>query len=219
MQNIDCYTADNLTINLPNKINNDITKWTLDSGTSYHITGNVNNLVDSQKHEVSIHFANNHIIKSKIIGKFVGYINGNKITLNIVLYIHTFKKNLLSIDHLSNIHTFKKNLLSIDHLSNENFKTVFYRYKNKNHAAIFNNKNKRIYTSISNNSKTYKVIMTRKNINMPNRYTCNNLEKATEDNNMELWHRRMGHFNINLKINYPKLTSVRKIFYISMKIY
>ena len=31
-----------------------------------------------------------------------------------------------------------------------------------------------------------------------NRYTCNSLEKATEDNNMELWHRRMGHFNIDL---------------------
>jgi len=51
---------------------------------------------------------------------------------------------------------------------------------------------------------------TRKNINMPNRYTCNNLEKATEDNNMELWHRHMGHFNIDLikdklsKINFSK---------------
>jgi len=73
MHNIDYYTADILIISLPTKINNDVTEWILDSEESYHMNGNVNNLVDSQEYEVYIHFANNHLIKSKLIRKFVKF--------------------------------------------------------------------------------------------------------------------------------------------------
>ena len=71
---------------------------------------------------------------------------------------------------------------------------------------------KRIYTSYSNESKVYKIFTTKSNISTSfNNVTCHNIEDATNDSYLNLWHRRFGHFNIDLiknklkKINFtPK---------------
>ena len=76
---------------------------------------NKNFLTDTIKFNVNIYFANGGHVRSELKGKFVGYFNNNKIILNNVLYVPEFKRNLMSIDHLSS----------------EYYKTVFYRYKIK----------------------------------------------------------------------------------------
>eukprot|EP00833_Pecoramyces_ruminatium_P015632 jgi/Orpsp1_1/1189664/evm.model.d7180000073595.1 len=98
-----------------------------------------NNLTNPRDFIINIHFANGGIVKSKYIGKYIGLINDNKIVLNDVLYVPSFKRSLVSIDHLSK----------------DNYKTVFCRNKhnNKNCALLYNNNGKRVYTSYSNKSK------------------------------------------------------------------
>jgi len=124
----------------------------------------------------------------------VGFIINHKIVLNDVLYVPSFRRNLLSIDHLSE----------------ENYKIIFWknRNKNKNCALLYNKKGKRIYTSYSNDSNVYKIITTKyyTNINI-NDAICNSIEEAMNDSNMDLWHRRLGHFNIDLIKN--KLNNIK----------
>jgi len=74
--------------------------WTLDSGTTYHMTGDLNCLLDKKKYNKKIFFANGDFVKSKFIGTYKGYVNDNKIKLKNVLYVPEFKKNLISIDGL-----------------------------------------------------------------------------------------------------------------------
>jgi len=63
-----------------------------------------------------------------------------------------------------------------------------------------NNKGKKIYTSYSNKSKVYKIFTTKDNISISfNNVTCDNIEDATNDSSLNLWHRRFDHFNIDLK--------------------
>ncbi len=169
--------------------------WTLDSGASYHMTNNKENLIDTRDYKVNIHFANGGMVKTELMGKYVGLINNKKIVLNDVLYVPSFKRSLLSIDHLSE----------------DNYKTVFLKNKNrnKNCAIIYNNKGKRIYTSYSGGSKVYKILTSKRYINTNyNDVVCYNIEDAINDSDMNLWHRRLGHFNIDLIKE--KLTKINK---------
>ena len=90
------------------------------------------------------------MVKSKYIGNYVGLINNHKIILNDVIYVPSFKRSLISIDHLSK----------------DNYKTVFCKnkYNDKNCAILYNNNGKRIYTSFSNKSKVYKILTSKNNI-------------------------------------------------------
>eukprot|EP00833_Pecoramyces_ruminatium_P017030 jgi/Orpsp1_1/1191062/evm.model.d7180000083239.1 len=145
------------------------------SGASYHMIHQKENLINTSDYHINIHFANGDIVKSELIGQYIGLINNHKIILNDVLYVPSFKRSLLSIDHLSE----------------DNFKTVFYKNKhnNKKCAILYNN-----HVPSFNNT------------------LCYNIEDATNDSNLNLWHRRFGHFNIDLiknkliklKINIPK---------------
>jgi len=94
--------------------------WTLDSGTTYHMTGDLNCLLDKKKYNKKIFFANGDFVKSKFISTYKGYVNDNKITLKNVLYVPEFKKNLISIDGLSDQH----------------YKTIFQKIKNKKWCHI-----------------------------------------------------------------------------------
>eukprot|EP00833_Pecoramyces_ruminatium_P008238 jgi/Orpsp1_1/1182270/evm.model.c7180000080563.1 len=60
-----------------------------------------NNLTNPRDFIINIHFANGGIVKSKYIGNYIGLINDNKIVLNDVLYVPSFKRSLVSIDHLN----------------------------------------------------------------------------------------------------------------------
>jgi len=86
------------------KENKEITSWTLDSGTTYHMTGMKENLSEFKKCTKRIFFANGRYILSEGIGTFSEYINNYKIILKNVLYVPSFKKNLISVDALSDQH-------------------------------------------------------------------------------------------------------------------
>ena len=158
--------------------------WTLDSGSSYHMICDKDHLENTRKYVINITFADGGFVKSILIGQYVGYMNGHKIILNDVLYIPTFKRNLMSIDHLNE----------------EYFKVVFYKNRNNNLkcATLYDENGKRIYTSISNNTKTYKILTHQNHVTFNDNVVCFSLDKAIDDSNMNLWHRRLGHFNIDL---------------------
>jgi len=130
------YTADNGSFSLNNYHNNyynhdnqsgDFLSWTLDSGASYHMTHNKSMLTNIK----NIYFANRSTIKSKLIGQYIGYINDEKIILNDVLYIPTFRRSLLSINHLSE----------------DLYKTLFHKnmYNYKNCALLYKQGKKSVY--------------------------------------------------------------------------
>jgi len=101
----------NSSINDQKHVDDEICSWTLDSGTTYHMTSNPDILTNMLKHNKKIYFANGEYVKSKGIVTYKGYINDNIINLKHVLYIPAFNKNLISVDGLSD----------------QNYKTVFYK--------------------------------------------------------------------------------------------
>jgi len=151
------------------------------------------NLVEAREYEINIYFADGGFVKSELIGQYKGYMKGYEVLLNDVLYIPTFKRNLLSIDHLTE----------------DYYKIVFYknRLNEQKCATIYNSDNKRIYTSISNGSNVYKVLTSINYINANScEVVCYSLDKSMENNNLILWHRRLGHTNIDpLKEKLKKL--------------
>jgi len=151
--------------------------WTLDSGTSYHMTGDLNILDDIKEFKAKIKFADGNCVITNKIGTYNGYINDNKIKLTKVLYVPSFQKNLISIDGLSDQH----------------FKTVFYRKDNKNYASIYKNHIK-LCNTCANNTKTYVVWTSNNKINYE--YICNSLS-VKDDDSLHTWHRRLGHYNIS----------------------
>ena len=149
------------------------------------MTGNKNILTNTRKEETDICFADGTTITSTLIGQFKGKINGHEITLHEVLYIPIFKRNLMSINHLTN----------------SNYKIVFHKEKSNNVkcATIFYNKGNRIYKSISNGANVYRILTSKSNISTNfNDAVCYSIDKAIEDKNLNLWHRRYGHANIDL---------------------
>ena len=126
--------------NTSNKVNKQITCWTLDSGTTYHMTNQLENLHNVKECNKVIKFANGGNVIATHIGTYVGFVNKNKITLKNVLYIPVFKRSLISIDNLSE----------------DRYKTVFYKYKNKNLASVYGSDRNKLFTS-SNSSRVYKI--------------------------------------------------------------
>jgi len=115
-----------------NKINNKINKdellaWTLDSGASYHMTGNLKILSNIKKYNRRIYFPNGCSVWSLYKGDYIGFINNYNIILKNVLYVPVFKRNLISIDSLCDQH----------------YKTVFHQNNNKNKISIYNKKIKK----------------------------------------------------------------------------
>ena len=66
------------------------------------MTGDKDVLTNIRKEETGICFADGTTITSTLIGQFKSKINGHEITLHEVLYIPIFKRNLMSINHLTN---------------------------------------------------------------------------------------------------------------------
>jgi hypothetical protein len=146
------------------------------------MTNNLKGLKDIVKHKESIVLANGETTKSTFKGTYEGYINDNKIILHNVLYIPAFRRSLLSIDCLSERH----------------FKTIFYNKNNNNLASIYNKRGNKLCTIKSTKNRIYKLWTSTKKIsfNEKNIKICNSITQL--DDNMELWHRRLGHFNIDM---------------------
>jgi len=184
MQKLKYYTCSNSSEDKKNNKNdkNKLNSWTLDSGTTYHMTGDLECLSNITKFNKRIYFANGENVKSKFIGTYKGYINDNKINLKNVLYVPVFKRNLISIDCLSD----------------QYFKTIFQKINNKNNVTIYNKNNNKIYSTSANESRTYTIWTSKRKIEFTNNSLCNNISSESEkDDNMNTWHRRLGHFNIN----------------------
>ena len=169
-----------------------ISSWTLDSGTTYHMTGEPGILTNFRRLNKKIYFANGQYVRSRGIGTYEGYINDYKVSLKNVLYVPSFKKNLLSVDGLSD----------------QNYKTMFCKRDNKKCAILFNSKNNRVCTTYSNYSNTYVIWTSRKRINFcnnSNNIMCNSLS-VNEDDTLQVWHRRLGHYNLG-----PLRHTLRKV--------
>lgn len=116
---------DNNIENNSKKKGNDLHSWTLDSGTTFYMSGDLNCLSDTKRFDKRIYFANVDNVKSSYIGTYKGYVKDIKITLKNALYVPLFKKNLISIDCLSD----------------QYYKTIFQNVNNKNQVTIYNKKN------------------------------------------------------------------------------
>ena len=97
IENQSLYLAheDNKNSNHHNSKNNIMT-WVIDSGASINITYQLNSLSNTAPHKEQISFANGDKMYSKFIGDYTGFINNIKITLNNVLYVPNFKRNIIS---------------------------------------------------------------------------------------------------------------------------
>jgi len=98
---------------------------------------------------------------------------------------------------------FKRNLISIDSLCDQHYKTVFHQNNNKNKILIYNKKNKKIFSTYANSTKTNIVWTSSNKINFNkikisdnNIITCSNISFNSDDD-FYRWHRRFGHYNIN----------------------
>lgn len=152
------------------------------------MTNNLEILQDITKNKEDISFADGGSVTATYKGTYRGYIYNNKITLKNVLYVPSFKRSLISIDCLTD----------------KNYKTIFFKKDDKNMVSIYNNKRNRLCTISSNNNKVYKLWTSLNKMFFNDMPSCDSLTKV--DDNMELWHRRLGHFNIdNLKEDLNKL--------------
>jgi len=152
------------------------------------MTYNKNILRNLKKFNLTIYFANGDSVKSEYIGQYIGYINSNKIILNDVLYIPSFKRNLLSIDHL------------VD----QKYKIIFNKYNDKKYVSIYDAYNNKVCSASANKNKTYKICTTLKYINYKNsncNAVCNSLNYVTHQEEINTWHRRLAHANIDNLIN------------------
>jgi len=170
----------------------------LDSGASINIISNLNLLIDIKKCNEETNLANGQIITAVHKGKFKGYVNNNEIILNEVYYFPAINKNLISI--------FK--------LLKENYKIVFNNSNNKSYAIIYDSNYKRIVNITATKTNTFKIWFSNNKINLNNNNNQhNNLEinftTPNEAKRLNLWHRRLCHFDIShiknklLKLNTP----------------
>jgi len=134
-------------------------------------------------------------VKSKFIGTYKGYVNDNKITLKNVLYVPEFKKNLISIDGLSDQH----------------YKTIFQKIKNKKWCHIYNKNSNRVCCACANNSNTYVMWTSKNKITFNNSKAYSYSSSSNVIDSLDMWHRRLGHFNIEgLKDTLPKINNKYK---------
>eukprot|EP00833_Pecoramyces_ruminatium_P006363 jgi/Orpsp1_1/1180395/evm.model.c7180000073227.1 len=164
--------------NFISKSSKKLSCWILDSGASIHTTNDKNLLINIRKCSEQISLPNGKIIKSTLIGNFIGSINGYKISLLDVHYTPDIKRNLISISSL---------------IKNR-YKVVFSYFNNQPYSIIYNEIGKRILTMPANESNTYKIWI---NQYLPLPSTTPNIAHIYTNNNLYLWHRRFCHFNID----------------------
>ena len=167
-----------------NKINNNnnniITVWTIDSGASVHITYHGNLLKNKIPHKEEIFFANGQKVISTHKGDMEGYYNNTKFTLNDVLLIPSFNKNLISVCQLTK----------------QNYKVIFNSYNNTSTVTIYDKNNNKILSNPAcPNSNIFKIWIFNNKISNKIQQDCYSCSSADNDNYM-IWHRRCGHFQI-----------------------
>eukprot|EP00833_Pecoramyces_ruminatium_P010631 jgi/Orpsp1_1/1184663/evm.model.c7180000090451.1 len=108
--------------NFISKSSKKLSCWILDSGASIHTTNDKNLLINIRKCSEQISLPNGKIIKSTLIGNFIGSINGYKISLLDVHYTPDIKRNLISISSL---------------IKNR-YKVVFSYFNNQPYSIIYN---------------------------------------------------------------------------------
>jgi len=153
--------------------------WTLDSGATSHMSSDNLLLSNTLNHKEPINYANGRTSFSKSIGNVEGMINDEPIKLKEVLYIPDIKRNLISIAKMVRdgyTITFKK----------ENNDAVAY-------VIDGNNKN-RICRIRANEQDTFNVC-----IRTNKRSLCNSILKFKDEEDYQLWHRRMGHLCLDNK--------------------
>eukprot|EP00833_Pecoramyces_ruminatium_P010680 jgi/Orpsp1_1/1184712/evm.model.c7180000090672.1 len=162
-------------------INTELTPWTLDSGASYHMTGNLKLLTEIENFKKRIFFPDGDSVLCEKKGTYNGYINNKRFILKNVLYVPVFKKNLMSIDCLSE----------------QYYKTVFNNYNNRNRVALYSNNNKKVCSTFSDSTRTYIIWTSKEQMDFKkNSATCSSVAFSVEDDFCK-WHRRFGHYNIN----------------------
>jgi len=166
--------------------NNNITCWILDSGASISMTNDLNQLTSIRKCKINISLPNGKEIIASHLGNFEGYINNHKFVLKNVYYSNQIYKNLISINQL---------IL-------QNYKVIFNNFNNLPRATIYDNNGIRVCDIFSNLKNTFKVYFSKFPIIFNKKYsnTTNEINHTYLNKNqfMDLWHRRLGHFNISL---------------------
>ena len=97
----------------------------------------------------------------------------------------------------------------------QNYKVVFNNFNNLPRATIYDNNGNRVCDILSNLNNTFKIyfskfpiIFDKKRFNITNEISYTHLNKSQI---MDLWHRRLGHFNISLvKVKLNKIIPPEK---------
>jgi len=159
--------------------------WVIDSGASINITYQLNSLSNTAPHKEQISFANGDKMYSKFIGDYTGFINNIKITLNNVLYVPNFKRNIISISKLTE----------------QNYKFIFNNKDNIPQLIMYSPLQKKIATiNAGETTSTFQIWTTKNPINKDTKQLNHIDNIKTDDINgkdhFNLWHRRLCHFNI-----------------------
>eukprot|EP00833_Pecoramyces_ruminatium_P016378 jgi/Orpsp1_1/1190410/evm.model.d7180000078806.1 len=165
----------------------DFSEWTFDTGASEHITNDKSLLVNFKQQRIIMNCANKSSCIFEGYGMFHGEINGNKITLDKVLYSKDINKNLISGIKLA-----KNGINSLIKVVN-----------NDTYLTLINNNNK-IITSI----KCDHFNIARVNIKNSNEFYSINSTESYEFK--ELWHKRLGHFYQDNLESYLELHNIKK---------
>jgi len=114
-----------------------------------------------------------------------------------VLYIQNFKRNIISISKL-----IEQKYKFVFNINNGKPQTLIYSSNGKRISTIYSNKNNNTFQLwLSNNPTTTKQ--------QNQKFTINNIQHLDED--IYLWHRRFGHFNIDRILStLPKLNYYEK---------
>ena len=125
------------------------------------------------------------------------YINNNKVILKDVLYIQNFKRNIITISKL-----IEQKYKFVFNINNGKPQTLIYSPKGKRISTIYSNENNNTFQLwLSNNPTTTKQ--------QNQKFMINNIQHLDED--IYLWHRRFGHFNIDRILStLPKLNYYEK---------
>ena len=141
----------------------------------------------------NIALPNGKVIKSTYKGNFLGFINNNKILLKEVYFVPKVTKNIISTNKLTK----------------DYYKIIFSN--NNSFVIIYDHHGNRIISTKSDSQEIYPVWLLNALLNFKYKYEnkihLQNLLNITKIDKINLWHRRLGHFNINsikhhlLKIN------------------
>jgi len=150
------------------------------------MTNDLNQLTKITKCKINILLPNDKEIIASHLGNFEGYINYHNFVLKNVYY-----SNQIYI-----------NLISINQLILQNYKVIFNNFNKLQRATIYDDDGIRVCDIFSNFKNTFKVYYSKFPIIFNKRYSnVTNEDNHTHLNKsqiMDLWHRRLGHFNISL---------------------